>query len=326
MDVLSELLQTVRLNGALFYNAEFTSPWSFRSPPSQMLGPYIGHESDQVIIYHLVTDGRAWCRPEGGEQVTLEAGDIVVFPHGDPHMMGNGAYASPIDVASALQQILTAGLDVSRHGGGGEPTRFVCGYMTCDPQLCRMLVSGLPRMIIVNIRNDESGVWLENTIRFSVAQAPLAAPGLEAVLSKLSEALFAEIIRRYVASIPPTEQGWLAGARDAEVGRALALLHSRTAEAWTIGKLAEEVGTSRSVLAERFRFYLGEPPITYLTRWRLQMGARMLKSTNLSVAEVAGKVGYESEAAFNRAFKREFGEPPASFRRSSKAKTAAVTR
>jgi AraC-like DNA-binding protein len=210
-------------------------------------------------------------------------------------------------------------LKLSRTGGGGEVTQFVCGFMACEPRLSQVFLNGLPPMFKVGIRNDASGRWLENSIRFSVNEADASRAGGEAVLAKLSEVLFVETLRTYIAHLPPEQTGWLAGARDSEVGMALALMHRNPAHPWTIGSLAKEAGVSRSVLAERFRHYLNEPPMSYLTRWRLQVGAQMLASTSYSVAQIASEVGYESEAAFNRAFKREFTIPPARFRKQSRS-------
>jgi AraC-like DNA-binding protein len=273
-----------------------------------------------VILYHLLTEGRGYAHIEGdGRRTPLNAGDIVIFPHGDPHIMGNGPPVTPVDNEQEVQRILSEGLKVSRLGGGGEITKFICGYMACEPQLCRIFLGGLPPVLKVNIRNDASGQWLENSIRYSVGDADTSRPGGEAVLAKLSEVLFVETLRRYIALLPPEQTGWLAGIRDPEVGKALALLHRKPAHPWTIAALANEVGISRSVLAERFRRYLSETPIAYLTRWRLQLGAQMLKSTSSSVAEIAAEVGYESEPSFNRAFKREFELPPARFRSQSKS-------
>lgn len=325
MDVVSELLRAVALKGALFYNAEYTAPWSFRSPPAAMIAPYLGYDARHVILYHLLAEGAAWVRLDSGERVDLGPGDIVIFPHGDPHDMGNGEPCAAVDHGTELQRILTSGLTVSRWGGGGEMTKFVCGYMSCDPQLSRRLLAGLPAVIKVNIRNDPAGIWLENSIRFSVASASSSAAGAEAVLAKLSEVLFVETLRRYLADMPAGQTGWLAGARDPEVGMALGLLHRRPAHPWTIADLAEEVGVSRAVLAERFKHYLGEPPIAYLTRWRLQLGAQLLTATSQGVAEIAAQVGYDSEAAFNRAFKREYTVPPARFRRDSMARRATAS-
>jgi transcriptional regulator GlxA family with amidase domain len=198
--------------------------------------------------------------------------------------------------------------------------------MACEPQLCRVFLGGLPPILKVSIRNDASGQWLENSIRYSVGDADASRPGGEAVLAKLSEVLFVETLRRYIALLPPEQTGWLAGIRDPEVGKALALLHRKPAHPWTIAALANEVGISRSVLAERFRRYLSETPIAYLTRWRLQLGAQMLKTTSSSVAEIAAEVGYESEPSFNRAFKREFALPPARFRSQSKSARSTAVR
>ncbi|MGE5323403.1 MAG: cupin domain-containing protein [Actinomycetota bacterium] len=319
MDVLSEVLKVVRLDGAVFYGGEFSAPWSFQSPASCRLAPYLAPGSSHLIIYHLITEGRGFAQIEGGSRLPLEAGDIVVFPHGDPHLMANGPLHKPVDSEKELQRILCEGLKLVRMGGGGEVTRVVCGFMGCDQRLSSLFLAGLPPVFKINIRSDASGKWLENSIRFSVDEADASRAGGEAVLAKLSEALFVETLRRYVAQLPAGQTGWLGGARDPEVGRALALMHRNPAQPWTIAGLATEAGISRSVLAERFRQYLGEPPMTYLTRWRLQLGAQMLNSTSYSVAQIAAEVGYESEPAFNRAFKREFNLPPARFRTESRS-------
>ena len=319
MDVLSEVLKVVKLEGAIYYNAEFTAPWSFRAPPSSVLAPHFSPAGGHVIIYHLLTEGQGFAGLEHGKRVPLTAGDIIVFPHGDSHIIGNGVQIEPVDQERELHRIFAQGLNLARAGGGGEVTKLVCGYMSCDPQLSRVFLAGLPAMLKVNIRDGAAGQWLEDSIRFSVREADASRAGGEAVLAKLSEVLFVETLRRYIAELPPEQTGWLAGARDPEVGRALALLHRHPAQPWTIADLAREVGLSRSVLAERFRHYLGEPPISYLTRWRLQLGAQILKASSRSVAEVAAEVGYESEAAFNRAFKREYLVPPARFRSESRS-------
>ena len=319
MDVLSEVLKAVRLDGALFYHGEFSAPWCFRSPASRTVAPYLSSDSGHVIIFHLLTEGRGYAHIEGeGKPVPLNEGDIIIFPHGDPHFMGNGSAVKAVDMAKELERISSQGLKISRMGGGGEITKFICGYMACEPQLSRVFLGGLPPVLKINIRNDASGQWLEDSIRYSVGNADASRPGGEAVIAKLSEVLFVEALRRYIALLPPEQTGWLAGVRDPEVGKALALLHRKPAHPWTIAALANDVGISRSVLAERFRLYLSETPIAYLTRWRLQLGAQMLKSMSSSVAQIAAEVGYESEPAFNRAFKREFGLPPARFRNQAK--------
>jgi AraC-like DNA-binding protein len=315
MDVLSEVLKVVKLTGAVFYNVEFSAPWSVWSAESKTIAQHLAPGARHLIVYHLVTEGSAWAGLESGPRVKLTPGDIVVFPHGDPHVMGNGSPARVLDNDEEMEWIRLRGLEVARVGGGGEITKVICGYMSCEPELGRMLLGALPPLLKVNIRNDTSGQWLENSIRFSVDQAASSTPGAEVVLAKLSEVLFIETLRRYVATIPAGESGWLSGARDAEVGKALALLHRQTAHPWTIAELADQVGVSRSVLAERFRQFVGEPPIAYLTKWRLHLAARALTTTSHSVAEIGMEVGYDSEAAFNRAFKRQFGHPPARYRK-----------
>lgn len=319
MDVLSEILKVVRLEGAFYYNGEFTAPWGFRAPPSCTMAPYFSRSASHVIIYHLLTEGAAVAGIEGGQFLSLNAGDIVIFPHGDAHVLSSAPSVAPAEIDEGLREIIARGLTVQRAGGGGAVSRFVCGYMSCDRELSQVLLAGLPPVFKVHIRQDSTGQWLENSIRMSVNEAGNGQPGGEAVLARLSEVLFVETLRRYIAGLPAEQTGWLAGARDREVGRALAAMHREPRRPWTIADLAREAGVSRSVFAERFRHYLGEPPVAYLTRWRMHLGARLLKTSSRSVAEIAEQVGYESEAAFNRAFKREFDVPPARFRSAMRA-------
>jgi AraC-like DNA-binding protein len=252
----------------------------------------------------------------------LTAGDIVIFPHGDAHVLGIGLPEKPLDAVQMFAKNLTQGFKLARFGGGGEITRFVCGFMVCEPRLSEVFLAGLPKMLKVHIANEPSGEWLENSIRFSVGEATGSNAGSGLVLAKLSEVLFVETLRRYINALPPDQTGWLAGARDPVISQALAFLHSEPADPWTVSNLARRIGLSRTRLAERFRHFLGESPMAYLAQWRLKLGAEILQSTEDSVAEVAAAVGYGSEAAFSRAFKREFDCPPAQFRRKRKAPPA----
>jgi len=319
MDALPEVLRVIRLDSAIFFNVEFSEPWRLTSPESRMLVPILARDGGHVIIFHLLSEGQAYAELKEGERVSLSAGDLVTFPHGHGHVLGGGRPVTPIDAGAALPGILERGLELMRVGGGGTSCRFICGFLVCDPQLSQAFLGGLPPLIKVNIRDDPSGQWLENSLKFSVTQAANREAGAGAMLAKLSEAVFAETLRRYVRQLPEGETGWLAGLRDTGVGKALTLLHHRHAHRWTVAELAREAGLSRTVLSERFRHFLGQAPMAYLTRWRLQLGARALTATSQGVAQIASEVGYESEAAFNRAFKREYGLPPAAFRKEKVA-------
>jgi AraC-like DNA-binding protein len=316
MDVLSEVLRTVRLTGATFFNAEFRKPWGFTSPAMETLAPTFESPRRHVVLYHLVMDGHATVRLDDGPNVALAPGDVVVVPHGHAHRMWHGRSFRWFDTAPAVRRALNADLAVTRAGGTGASTRFVCGYFSCEPRAEHLFLAGLPPLMKVSLRDGGAGSWLEDAIRFLSAEASSAHPGRVALLAKLSEALFIETLRRFMMALPEHETGWVAGARDAVTGHALALIHRDPAERWTVESLARKVGTSRSTLVERFSHFLHEPPITYLAHWRLQLGARLLETTQRSILEVAGDVGYESEAAFNRAFKRKFGLPPGRYRRS----------
>ena len=318
MDVLSEVLKLVRLEGALFFNGEFSAPWCLSEPQSTAISPYLSPEGGHLILYHFLTEGHAYARLREGPRVELAAGDVVIFPHGDAHVLGNGSPEKPMEALQMFEKNLTQGLKLARFGGGGEVTRVVCGYMACEPRLSEVFLAGLPKMLKVRLADEPSGQWLENSIRFSVGEGNGSNAGSGLVLTKLSELLFVETLRCYINALPPDQSGWLAGARDPAIGQALALLHKEPTHPWTVSTLARRSGLSRTRFAERFRHFLGESPIAYLAQWRLKLGAEILETTEDSVAEVAAAVGYGSQAAFNRAFKREFDYPPAQFRRRRK--------
>lgn len=315
MDALSEVLKVLRLTSAVFFNAHFTAPWGVLSTSVETVAPLLAPDCDRVVIYHLVTEGRATVQVDGYGPASLQAGDIVVFPHGHGHILSNGNPPELLDAAASLSDSLSKPLAVVRGGGGGEATRFVCGYFGCARHSGQHVLASLPAVLTVHLGGNAEGDWLERSIRYSVAAASARGPGQLALVSKLSEALFVETLRRYMEALPAGGRGWLAGARDPLVGRALALIHRNPAQCRTLAALASATGASRSVLSERFTQVLGEPPIAYLTRWRLQLGAQLLETTTRSVLDVACEVGYQSEAAFSRAFRREFGVPPGRFRR-----------
>ena len=319
MDAFSEVLSGVKLNGAVYFTAEFSAPWGFTTPASKMMAAKVAPGAAHLVLYHLLLEGTGVIEMEDGRSIALEPGDVVIFPHGDPHHMSSGRSARPpFPNYGITAKIKARDLSPLRAGGGGSVSRFVCGYLTCDPHLGRPILDALPPVFKVNLRGDASGQWLENSILHLVDESASGRVGSDAMLTKLSEALFVDTLRRYVGGLPEEQQGWLGGARDPIVGKSLGLLHSRVADPWTIADLAAAVGISRSALVERFTRYLSEPPMTYLTRWRLRLAAVSLAQTSRSVAEIAVEYGYESEAAFSRAFKREFGLPPGRYRRERK--------
>lgn len=315
VDAFSEILSGLKLNGAVFFSAEFSAPWGFSTPPPRAIAEELAPGAKHLVLYHFVIDGGAIVQLVDWPSVELTPGDVVIFPHSHQHHMTSGkGSVPPFPNYGISAKIKARDLGLLRAGGGGATSRFVCGYMTCDPHLSRPLLNGLPAVFKVNIRTDRSGHWLESSILHLVEEAASGRVGSDAMLAKLSEALFVDTLRRYVATLPEQQLGWLAGMRDPIVGKSLGLLHSRIAHPWTIADLANEVGISRSALVEHFTRYLSEPPMTYLTRWRLQLAARSHERTSRGVAEIAADIGYESEAAFNRAFKREFGLPPGRYR------------
>jgi AraC-like DNA-binding protein len=249
-----------------------------------------------------------------------------IIPHGDPHTLSDGSPATLINASSLLGKFLSGDISTTRLGGKGRAARFVCGFFGCERHAGRLFLAGLPPIIKINIRGDTAGEWLETSIQHLISEACSERPGRMALLAKMSEALFIETLRRYMERLPPEQIGWLAGARDPLVGSVLTLLHRKPCHPWTIAELSVQVGASRSVIAERFARFLGEPPLTYLARWRLQLSARLLETTRRTIVEVAGEVGYQSQAAFNRAFKREFGLPPARYRKKLAGKVATLAR
>jgi AraC-like DNA-binding protein len=320
MDAFSEILTGVKLNGAVFFTAEFSAPWGLTTAASNVLAAKVAAPDDKhLVLYHLLVDGACFVEIDEGQSMALGPGDVVIFPHGHSHNMSSSqSMKPPFPNYGITPKIKARALTPLIAGGGGPVSKFVCGYMSCDPQLSRPILSGLPPVFKVNVRADSSGHWLETSILHLVDEAASGRVGSEAMLAKLSEALFVDTLRRYIDGLPTQQSGWLAGARDPVVGRSLALMHSRVSHPWTIAELSEAVGISRSALVERFGRYLSEPPMSYLTRWRLQLAAESLQKTSRGVADIAADVGYESEASFNRAFKREFGLPPGRYRTERK--------
>jgi AraC-like DNA-binding protein len=269
---------------------------------------------ERLVTYHLIVSGQAQVRLEGSQDLEVSGGEIVIVPHGDAHTVFNGRPATLVNSADAIGKFWSGQVATGHFGGGGAMTKIVCGFFGCERHAAKLFLAGLPPVMKVSLRGDASGAWIESSILHLCREAATKRPGGTVLLSKMAEALFIESLRRHMEQLPPEQTGWLAGARDPVVGAALALLHRRPSHRWTLAELAAEAGASRSVLVERFQQFLGEPPLTYLARWRMQLAARRLQTTRDAVLQIAAEVGYESEAAFNRAFKREFFIPPAQYR------------
>jgi AraC family transcriptional regulator, alkane utilization regulator len=315
MDALSDLLRAVKLNGALFLEARFTSPWCAEVHPTygaaEALAPL-----NPVVFFHILAEGRCRARlAAGGGTIDLAAGDLIMMPQGDTHILGSDLQLAPVDSDSLMRPATLGGLATIDHGGGGDEARFLCGFMSCEKALCRMLLDALPRLLRVPLGDGPGAAWLVSLARRGAQENTAPGPGSGTLLAKVAELLFVEAMRRYIELLPEQQTGWLAGLRDRYVGRALGLMHEEPAREWTADELAERVGLSASALRQRFSDLLGQPPMQYLTRWRLTLAAATLRSSDRAIAKVAEEFGYESESAFNRAFKREFEMPPAAWRR-----------
>jgi AraC-like DNA-binding protein len=315
MDTLSDVLRAVRLTGAVFFSVDASAPWVAETPAGSAIGPYIMPGVEHVIEYHVVTAGTCWGGLINEQAIKLEAGDIIVFPQGDQHVMSSapGMRGEP-DYESF--RTLSQGrlpLSLSIRGGGPERTQLVCGFLGCDARPFNPLLATLPR--VMHLRSEANDGPIRSLVELALTESTLQRAGGDCVLSRLSELLFVEVVRRYVAQLPPEGVGWFAGLRDDHIGRALQKLHERPAHDWSLDELAKDCGMSRSVLAERFASLVGVPPIQYLAQWRIQLAASLLRSSKASLAEIAERVGYGSEAALSRAFKRQVGVAPALYRK-----------
>ena len=321
MDALSEVLGVIRLTGAVFLEMELRAQWSYLTAPARKIADVLMPEADHVVPYHLITGGACFARLVDGEFVPLAEGDLILFPDGDRHVLATasdaGARLTPAEITGDTLDALLRRGDVARFAAGdrGDATRIVCGYLACDRRLAEPILASLPRLLKVSFA-EGTAAWVRSSIRYSVAESAAQRPGSAMVLARLSEVLFAEAVRHHMDTLLPDAPGWLGALRDRYVGRALALLHADPAQPWTVEALGRRVGLSRSALGQRFTALVGAPPMQYLTRWRTALGAKALRETQASVMRIATDVGYESEAAFNRAFKREFGLPPAAWRKA----------
>jgi AraC-like DNA-binding protein len=317
-DVLSDVLRAIRLTGAVYFDFDLSSPWVAEAPPSREIAGTVMPGAQRVIEYHLLARGTCWGHVIGQEPMLLREGDLIVFPQGDAHVLSSapGMRAAP-DMSAFARPSTPLPIMYELGGGGPERARVVCGFLGCDERPYNPLLTALPKVIHLSAAaSHATSGWLGTLLNIAVKESGSSRAGGENVLARLSELLFVEAIRRYIETLPPAETGWLAGLRNPIVGQALAALHGEPREAWTVDRLARLVGLSRSVFAERFTEMVGQPPMQYLALWRMQLASRLLVEGG-HVAAVAGAVGYESEAAFSRAFKKLVGQAPATWRRAT---------
>ena len=317
-DVLSDVLRAIRLNGAVYFDFELSSPWVAEAPPSRDIAGTVMPGAQRVVEYHLIARGSCWGHAVGQEPILLREGDVIVFPQGDAHVLSSapGMRAAP-DMLMFARRSTPLPLFYELGGGGPERARVVCCFLGCDDRPYNPLLTSLPPVIHLPAAGPQATTgWLGTLVNMAARESGSARPGGENVLARLSELMFVETIRHYLERLPPAQTGWLAGLRDPVVGQALAALHREAREAWTVERLARVVGLSRSVLAGRFTAMVGQPPMQYLALWRMQLASRLLADGS-RIAAVADAVGYESEAAFSRAFKKLVGQPPGTWRRET---------
>jgi len=313
MDPLSDLLRVVRLDAAHFFAVEATEPWRVATAAARELSPPILPGAEHLIAYHILTDGRCYGGLMGEDLVELAPGDVLVFPHGDAHVLASSTGRHGGRGGTELRTLAPARHpDTVLVGGRGSRTAsFVCGFLGCDRRPFNPLVGALPRRLHMR---GLSNAWLDGFTRRLSEEARLGRAGADGVLTRLAELMFIEVLRRYLDDLPPGQTGWLAGLRDEVVGRVLGLLHARPAHPWTLAELAREAASSRSQVARRFALLVGQPPMQYLTQWRMQVAATRLRQGGAKLAAVGAEVGYDSEAAFSRAFKKATGIAPGTWR------------
>ena len=316
MDVLSDVLAAVRLTGAIFFDSTFREPWVAEAPRASVIASKVMPNSQYVFFFHTLIEGACWVEMTDGsaEPLRLEAGDIVAFPMDDAHALCSaiGMRAKP-DLAMYHHPIDRQLPYVVNEGSSIGSCRFVCGYLGCDIRPYNPFIKSLPR--VLHGRGTARQGWLVNLVHHAVSETDRGNPGGETVLAKLAELMFVQVIREYVEGLPEDARGWLSGLKDPHVGQALRLIHGQPAANWTLEGLARAVGLSRTVFANRFTHYACDPPMQYLARCRMQLAARLLENPGISVAQAGAQVGYDSEAAFNRAFKKVVGLPPGTWRK-----------
>jgi len=318
MDVLSDVLRSIRLEGALFLYAEFGAPWCVQAPAGEQLAPFLSAQTSRLAICHLVLEGSCRVQWGEGEGLLMRPGDVVVLPRGEPHRIASGVGAGAVSLRHLVEPRLPD-LTRIRYGGEGERTRVACGWFAFERGRGHPLLDALPIVFLTSLAQRSCGGWLTQSVLYALDEAVGQRPGADLVGARVAESLFVEALRGYLDGHPEHPLGWMMGWRDPQIGRCLSLLHEQPALDWSLADLAHEVGVSRSVLAARFQQLVGIAPMHYLARWRLVVAARLLCEPRSTVTRVCEAVGYASESAFHRAFKREYGVAPGQWRRHGRA-------
>jgi AraC-like DNA-binding protein len=312
-DAISDVLRSIRLTGGIFLDARFTAPWCVSAAiAAEDCKPLLAAPA-QVIAYHYVIAGSMLVLAADEPPLRVDAGEIVLLPRNDDHVLTSETKLNPVSARELIRPSIEGGLARIFHGGGGASTQVVCGFLGSE-EIGNPVIATLPKMLKLDVRQGTSRDWIEASLRFAAAELTEGRMGSSGVMSRLSESLFVEAVRNYAATLGDRDPGWLKGARDPQVGRALALIHTDHRTHWSAAALAQSVGMSRSAFVDRFSALVGAPPIRYLTAWRLRLSRSLIRETQKSVAEVAHFAGYGSDEAFSRAFKREFGVSPAQWR------------
>jgi AraC family transcriptional regulator, alkane utilization regulator len=318
MDVVSDVLRAVRLSGVVVFHTDLTVPWGLAVPPAAMMAKLFHLQTRRLIPFHAVATGA--CVAVLDDVVSLRPGDVVMYPHGDAHVLASDATITPTPVGAVLPPLSPDCLAVVRHGGGGATTQLVCGFVYCDEAVFNPLSAGLPRFICARGEGPDGPTPLPGLLTLALSETASPRAGTTTLLTRLTELMFVEVLRGFIESLPPEHTGWFAGLRDPFVGKALQLLHGEPERDWTVDTLGRAVGLSRSALGDRFTALVGQPPVTYLTNWRIQLASQRLRDSRASIAAIASEVGYASEAAFGKAFRRVVGQPPAAWRRQAAAR------
>lgn len=316
-DVLSDMLNVFRVTGAALLRAEMTAPIAADIPAAASLAQVLHPGAVRVVVMHIVAKGTCWVEAEGVPRRQLPEGSVIGFPRGDAHRLGVGDAVRPLPAAKLMPSLPWAELPVLRNAVDGRETQLVCVYLRCDELLSNPILDELPPVLCITPEDtdgDGDG-WIASNARYIAREALTARPGNACLIARLTELLFIEILRRHISALGAERTGWLAALRDPHLARAIACFHRQPARAWTLGEVAAEAALSRTALVDRFQRVLEAPPMRYLTSWRLQLAARALQGSERTIAQIAEEVGYGSEAALSRAFKRETGASPTEWRR-----------